>query len=266
MEKYRKWIKTNYNDKYSLLYAKSNIKDIENNYNECVKMSPCDLLNEYIKNLSIGSESYLVNRNELMKDISVINLSSYILGIGDRHLGNFLLDTKCCSLVSIDFGCSFGFGSQLPIPETIPIRLTPQLMNLFKPFDSKSVLELIMSEIMYCLSDERQLLLTVLDIFLKDPLMDWEDRVDKRTNNNNSSSSKLKIVERKLKNENPINILISELKGRREYPKGIENILLHDKSIIGEYNNVKDQIHTLVELSSDSAILGIQYYGLTTWL
>lgn len=86
MKKYREWLRSNYNDKYIDLYNKGSINDIENNYNECVKSIPNTLLKNYIKKLSIGAESYIINRNELMKDIGIINISSYLLGIGDRHL------------------------------------------------------------------------------------------------------------------------------------------------------------------------------------
>lgn len=90
MKKYREWLRSNYNDKYINLYNKGSINDIENNYNECVKSIPNTLLKNYIKKLSIGAESYIINRNELMKDIGIINISSYLLGIGDRHLVLFI--------------------------------------------------------------------------------------------------------------------------------------------------------------------------------
>lgn len=90
MKKYREWLRSNYNDKYINLYNKGSINDIENNYNECVKSIPNTLLKNYIKKLSIGAESYIINRNELIKDIGIINISSYLLGIGDRHLVLFI--------------------------------------------------------------------------------------------------------------------------------------------------------------------------------
>ena len=52
---------------------------------------------------------------------------SYILGIGDRHLENFLLDQCDGTVVGIDFGLAFGSGLGLPAPELIPFRLTQQV-------------------------------------------------------------------------------------------------------------------------------------------
>ena len=49
---------------------------------------------------------------------------SYLLGIGDRHLENFLVNTTDGEVLGIDFGLSFGAGVQLAIPELVPFRLT----------------------------------------------------------------------------------------------------------------------------------------------
>ncbi len=71
----------------------------------------------------------------------------YILGLGDRHLQNILIDEHTAELVTpgkylfhlfrvihivlssylqihIDLGIAFDQGTVLPIPETVPFRLT----------------------------------------------------------------------------------------------------------------------------------------------
>ena len=47
----------------------------------------------------------------------------YVLGIGDRHAHNILIDTVTGEVVPIDFGIVFEQGKVLPIPETVPFRL-----------------------------------------------------------------------------------------------------------------------------------------------
>jgi DNA-dependent protein kinase catalytic subunit len=42
-------------------------------------------------------------------------------------------DGQC---VGIDFGCAFGTATQfLPVPELMPFRLTPHIVNLLQPLD-----------------------------------------------------------------------------------------------------------------------------------
>lgn len=53
-----------------------------------------NLLREAIFRLSSSPESYLALRSQFAKTLASFNICSYILGIGDRHLENFLLDLK----------------------------------------------------------------------------------------------------------------------------------------------------------------------------
>lgn len=48
----------------------------------------------------------------------------YVLGLGDRHLDNILLDLNTAEVVHIDFNLAFDRGLQLRVPEIVPFRLT----------------------------------------------------------------------------------------------------------------------------------------------
>ena len=59
----------------------------------------------------------------------------YILGLGDRHVENILLDKETAELIHIDLGIAFEFGKILPTPETVPFRLTQvRIDELFNTF------------------------------------------------------------------------------------------------------------------------------------
>jgi serine-protein kinase ATM len=47
-----------------------------------------------------------------------------MLGIGDRHAQNILVDYKTAEVIHIDFGITFEQGKVLATPETVPFRLT----------------------------------------------------------------------------------------------------------------------------------------------
>lgn len=49
----------------------------------------------------------------------------YLLGIGDRHLDNILVDFSTGKLVHVDFSLVFERGQKLRVPEVVPFRLTP---------------------------------------------------------------------------------------------------------------------------------------------
>ena len=51
----------------------------------------------------------------------------WLLGLGDRHLDNILLDSSTGELVHIDFNIVFEEGLRLRVPEIVPFRLTQML-------------------------------------------------------------------------------------------------------------------------------------------
>ena len=56
----------------------------------------------------------------------------HVLGLGDRHLDNMLLDLSSGEVVHIDFNLSFSKGTALRVPEVVPFRLT-QLLRVRAP-------------------------------------------------------------------------------------------------------------------------------------
>lgn len=53
----------------------------------------------------------------------------YVVGLGDRHVQNILIDLQTAELVHIDLGVAFEQGRILPTPETVPFRLTRDIVD-----------------------------------------------------------------------------------------------------------------------------------------
>lgn len=63
--------------------------------------------------LASTTESFILLRSNFVKTLATINISQYILGIGDRHLSNFMVDLDTGGLVGIDFGHAFHSATQV---------------------------------------------------------------------------------------------------------------------------------------------------------
>ena len=63
--------------------------------------------------MSASSEAYFVLRSRFVQSHSYMCISQYVLGIGDRHLDNTLVDQTTGSCVGIDFGHAFGTATQV---------------------------------------------------------------------------------------------------------------------------------------------------------
>ena len=54
--------------------------------------------------------------------LSILFLRSFVLGLGDRHGENILLDSTTGEVVHVDFNCLFDKGHSFAVPECVPFR------------------------------------------------------------------------------------------------------------------------------------------------
>ena len=65
--------------------------------------------------------------------VSAWSAIGHIIGLGDRHAENILIDTKCGEVIHVDFDCLFDKGLNLSRPEVVPFRLTPNMVDALGP-------------------------------------------------------------------------------------------------------------------------------------
>ena len=56
-----------------------------------------------------------------------MSMLGYVIGLGDRHLDNILLDHETGEVVHIDYNICFEKGTSLRVPERVPFRLTQNM-------------------------------------------------------------------------------------------------------------------------------------------
>lgn len=102
----------------------------------------------------------------------------YIVGLGDRHGENILIDTESGRMVQVDFDCLFGKGMALEKPETVPFRLTQNCVAAMGITGVEGVFRKCCELSMEVLRDRanQQTLLSVLHVFVADPLIELNGR------------------------------------------------------------------------------------------
>ena len=83
----------------------------------------------------------------------------------------YLLKFSIFSAILFFHSLSFQF---LPVPELMPFRLTRQIRNLLLPLREKGTLECTMIHALRALRNNKDLLLTTMDVFIKEPSLDWK--------------------------------------------------------------------------------------------
>jgi ataxia telangiectasia mutated family protein len=97
----------------------------------------------------------------------------HVLGIGDRHVQNILIDSQTGEQVHIDFGIAFDQGKTLTMPEVIPFRLSRDVIDGMGCAGTRGA---FFSSSVDCMSELRQnyqALTTILDVLIHDPLYRW---------------------------------------------------------------------------------------------
>lgn len=79
---------------------------------------------------SRNSEVWLDRRTNYTRSTAVMSMVGYILGLGDRHPSNLMLDRYSGKLLHIDFGdCFEASMHREKFPEKVPFRLTRMMVK-----------------------------------------------------------------------------------------------------------------------------------------
>ncbi|KIK53267.1 hypothetical protein GYMLUDRAFT_77511 [Collybiopsis luxurians FD-317 M1] len=119
--------------------------------------------------------AWLASRLTYARTAAVMSMVGFILGLGDRHCENILLDENTGDLIHVDFNCLFDKGKTLDTPERVPFRLTQNLVDAFGVTGVEGVFRTACEVTMQLLRDNKDSLMSVLDAFVHDPLVEWEE-------------------------------------------------------------------------------------------
>jgi len=109
----------------------------------------------------------------ITRSFALMSVIGYIIGLGDRHLDNVLVDLANGQVVHIDYNISFEKGKNLRIPERVPCKLTQNIISVFGVAGVEGLFRQSCEHTLRVLRKGRETLLTLLEAFVYDPLVDW---------------------------------------------------------------------------------------------
>ncbi|CAF2843941.1 unnamed protein product [Rotaria sp. Silwood2] len=295
---------------YAELFISLTKTQVQDEFNKIQSVIPNDLLRRAYYKMANSHEGFYTLRKQFITSYAVLCTSHYILGIGDRHqskyvqcieyrflaynhLFSFLIDTSSGQVIGIDFGSAFNAATvHLPVPELIPIRLTRQLIQLMSPIGTNGLFRATMIHTMNALRENSDLLLSTMDVFIKEPLMEWMEHALKTKSNTIRSDDtyakdRIKSARLKLNGINPAVITGSDLKlnnflrpsSLKEALRQMEKVVGGDQTqnkraqILMQYESnryhkltVDEQIDCIIDQATDVDILGRSWAGLETFM
>ncbi|XP_062510724.1 serine-protein kinase ATM-like isoform X2 [Corticium candelabrum] len=123
------------------------------------------------------------------RSLAAASIVGYIVGLGDRHPQNILIDRNTAEVIHIDFGVAFEQGRALPTPETVPFRLTRDLVDGMGVTGVEGIFRRACEETLIVMRGNVEAVLTILEVLLHDPLYDWSMNPVKALNLQENSES-----------------------------------------------------------------------------
>lgn len=123
---------------------------------------------------SKSSEAWLDRRTTYTRSLAVMSMVGYILGVGDRHPSNLMLDRSTGKVIHIDFGDCFEAAIlREKYPEKVPFRLTRMLNYAMEVSGIEGSFRITCEHVMRVLRDNKESLMAILEAFAYDPLINW---------------------------------------------------------------------------------------------
>ncbi|KAM6458275.1 DNA-dependent protein kinase catalytic subunit isoform 2-T2 [Liasis olivaceus] len=290
---YRDWLykmgETDGIERYMTVFKRASRTETVISFQRRENSVPEDLLRKAFVKMSTTPEALLSLRSHFASTHALLCISHWILGIGDRHLSNFMISTETGGMVGIDFGHAFGSATQfLQVPELMPFRLTRQFVNLMLPMKESGLINSVMVHSLRAYRINQDVLINTMDIFVKEPSLDWKNFELKQLRKGGTWTKeintdevnwyplqKVKSARRKLAGANPAVITCDELRLGHEKSEAFREYLSvaqGSKQFNIRAREPEDdlteevQVNCLIDQATDPNILGRAWEGWEPWM
>ncbi|KAK1388251.1 hypothetical protein POM88_016429 [Heracleum sosnowskyi] len=121
----------------------------------------------------LHASDWFEKRVAYTRSVEASSMVGYIVGPGDRHSMNILIDQATAEVVHIDLGVAFEQGLMLKTTERVPFRLTRDIVDGMGITGVEGVFRRCCEETLSVMRTKKEALLTIHEIFMHDPLYKW---------------------------------------------------------------------------------------------
>ncbi|KAL2181037.1 phosphatidyl inositol 3-kinase-like protein [Thermothelomyces heterothallicus CBS 202.75] len=119
--------------------------------------------------------AWFAARLKFTRSCAVMSMVGTILGLGDRHAENLLLEEGNGGILHVDFNCLFEKGLHLAQPERVPFRLTHNMETAMGIYRYEGPFRHCSEVTLRILRQQEETLMTILEAFIYDPTLDLQN-------------------------------------------------------------------------------------------
>ncbi|KAB5547104.1 protein kinase rad3, partial [Coniochaeta sp. 2T2.1] len=138
-------------------------------------------------------EAWFAARLRYTRSCAVMSMVGTILGLGDRHGENLLLEEGNGGIFHVDFNCLFDKGLTFAQPERVPFRLTHNMVAAMGIYGVEGPFRQCSELTLKILRAQEETLMTILEAFIYDPTLDLQK--DKKRKNDAVRLNPTSVVE-----------------------------------------------------------------------
>ncbi|UPX14349.1 Non-specific serine/threonine protein kinase [Ascochyta rabiei] len=131
------------------------------------------VLHEWFVETFPEPEAWLSARLRYTRSCAVMSIVGHVLGLGDRHGENVLLEQGDGGTFHVDFNCLFDKGLTFEKPELVPFRLTHNMVDAMGPQGVEGPFRKAAELVYSLLRQHEDTLITILETFVHDPTADF---------------------------------------------------------------------------------------------
>ncbi|OHS95604.1 PIKK family atypical protein kinase [Tritrichomonas foetus] len=213
----------------------------------------CDL-KKTLFTQSIDSMDWLQRRTNYAASLAMNSMAGYVLGLGDRHLCNIMINNRSAKLIHIDFGDSFEVAQHRShFPEKVPFRLTKLLQKALEMGQPEGTFRSSCENTMRIMRTNSEQIIGLLSAFIYDPLRQWTISSGAVHNSMNRNSN------------NSLGNNTDESTSATIIVKRIEDKLHGNDFDDVKKLNVEQQVERLIDDAMDNANLCQMFKGWYPW-
>ena len=118
--------------------------------------------------------AWFMARLRYTRSCAVMSMVGTILGLGDRHGENVLLEEGNGGVFHVDFNCLFDKGLTFQQPERVPFRLTHNMVSAMGVYGYEGPFRQCSELTLTILRQQEETLMTILEAFIYDPTLDLQ--------------------------------------------------------------------------------------------